>query len=321
MSLDDHSTKDRMGDKMYVYQLIAPFMRFAMLLQSAPAMLPQDDEDAASRSTRFQELACTAFDWPDVARPYWVMAAFLTQKLVLASTWSFEKALNIDVDAFKWVATEAPSRIADDIGRLRVIWMALANSMNGSLSGTQNVVIGSRIVGRMITASVARAEGLYSLGAPHVDDTILAMNFNLPIVRIGNQYYIDDDLGANPDMTPDSLSLTNAAVPMATSDLVNDCVSIAALHPIVGGETDCGLIDPVTREPNCVYAAAGAGCPQIGLTPQQERARSEKGVYNWCHWTHAVLRTGVAPPELREAWIKRWKTPGERQSSLRSSSS
>jgi len=61
-----------------------------------------------------------------------------------------------------------------------------------------------------------------------------------------------------------------------------------------------------------VYAAAGAGCPQLKLTPDQEAQRRERDVFDWCHWTYAALKTGVARSDLRETWFQRWAASAAR---------
>jgi hypothetical protein len=304
----DRELQERMKNDAFSAQMRSPHDRFLALLIRAPEVeIPKDLEGAAA-AAHFQAAFCELVGWPDPLRAYRLMAAFLTQRVLFSSIWSFEKQIEIDKASMTWALGTDFSEVAADLDRLRPVWTSLSQSFLSTLEvGSANVVIGSRIIGKMINCCLVRIDGRFNMAAPHLDPAGLGTHFELPLVRIGDQYYMDWDLSDSPDMSPELSGMMGLPIQLPSIDIAPDCRAIAVLRPLVAGQTRCGLIDPVTREPNCVYVAAGAGCPQAGLTPEQAEMRRERGVHDWCHWTHAALRTGTAPMEVRQAWINRWK--------------
>jgi hypothetical protein len=305
----DQDIQGKMQNSEFSAQMRLPHARFlALLLCASQVDIPRALEGAAA-AAHFQASFCEFMGWPDPQRPYKLMAAFLSQRVLLSSIWSFWNQIGgFDEAAMTWALGADLSEVAADLDRLHPVWKTLARSFFSTPEvGTANVVIGSRIIGKMIDCCLVRINGRFSIAAPHIDPMALSMYFNLPVIRLGNQYYLDSDLSDSPSMMPEAQAMIDLPIRLTGIDIMADCLAIATLRPLLANQTRCGLIDPVTKEPNCVYSAADAGCPQTKLTPEQVERRREEGVHDWCHWTHAALRTGTAPAELRLTWTDRWK--------------
>ncbi|HEX9173959.1 MAG TPA: hypothetical protein VF861_15005 [Telluria sp.] len=303
----DDKLKEQAQDPERAGTLRFPSIRFADIL----LRLGRTDVDfhvGIQGAHNFQQSLSQALGWAPPERGYRFMAAWLTRQLLLSSSWTFEHLIRMDKAHLEWAAfTATLSEIADDIEQLQPVWRGIAESFaTGRDRRALNFVFGTRIVGKMISAARLRCRRPAILAAPHDNPNRLWTHFPLPTIRMGNHYYMDWDLAHN-DYVQDELTLSLEPFGLTASDMMPDCLGIAALAPLADGSTRCGLIDPATGEANCLYVAGGAGCPQVGLTSEQHGKRQDSGIHDWCHWTNAVIRMRTAPPVIRDAWIERWR--------------
>lgn len=302
---NDAEFAEKAKQKPFFDQARQPHVRFTMcLIQPGHVEVP-DGLEGSERAWFIQNALCEGMGWPTPERSYAMMVAFLTRRFLLSSLWSFEEAVAFDEAVIAWVLTADLAEIANDLGRLDPVFETVSQSLQGPMDqGCPNSVIGTKLVARMIVAALVQIKKRISLATAHQDPGALSRHFDLPVVRLGNQYYIDDDLTSSPDMVAELGSITG--LPLQLYDAGTDSVFLAAIAPLAKGEMRCGLIDPVLRQGNCMYVAAGGGCPQLGLSEAEAEQRAKMGVHDWCHWTHAVLRLGIAPDETVEAWRQRW---------------
>jgi hypothetical protein len=311
---DDHM-REALEDPWRSAQIRYPHARFgAILIATADASQLATTPDPISSIQalhRFQHEICAQLGWGDPDRGYALMAAFLTERLLEASLWSFEDKIDIDVPALACAINTPLGELADDLTVLMPVWRMIGEGFRSTpQQGSANVVFGSRMLAKMIAASYFRSSNPPMTAAPHLDPRQLHERFRLPCIRIGGQYYMDDEALADFQRSIHGLEINvlhEDPFRLPAIDLLTDCIGLASLDGLRYGDNECGLIDRVTREPTCFYVAAGAGCPRCGLSPEEADARRAHGIDDWCHWTHAAIRTGVAPMDVRTRWSDRWR--------------
>jgi hypothetical protein len=281
--------------------------RLARIMIYSAAIDPLDSSDGSFHAIqKFQSDCSNLFGWPDPRRAYRFMAAFLTRRLIMSSLWTFERSVEIDKDAIRTAILMPLDEIADNLEVLVPTWRMLEASFQATLNtGSPNQVHGARVLAKMITSSVFRADNQSVLAAAHMKPQTLAENFNLPVIRIGDRYYMDWDLSDSTDMRPELLE--GSIIQLPAIDVMVDSIQLAALEALRSSQSKCGLIDPVTRTANCAYVAGGAGCPQLGLSKVQQEQRNANEIYDWCHWAYVSLHIGLAPESLQREWTQRWR--------------
>jgi tetratricopeptide (TPR) repeat protein len=275
--------------------------RLGYIMLASAAFDPLDSSTGSLDAIqKFQDDCSGYLGWPDTGRAYRFMAAFLTRRLIASSLWSFERMVEVDTGSLRTAMLTPLDELTDNLDVLVPMWRMLEASFHSTLEvGAPNYVIGSRLLAKMIASSVFRRIDQPALAAPHLQPQTLTEQFELPCVRVGDQYYTD--------MAGQSLEgLAGQAIRIPTVDLAVDCIALAVLEPVRSNQSQCGLVDPVTGTANCVYVAGGAGCPQLGLTTAQQERRNAEQVYDWCHWAYASLRTELMPKSFRHEWRKRW---------------
>ena len=263
-----------------------PHARFGAIALRASEVEPCDFAADAEAIPRFRKSMCDLLGLPPFERSYRFMSAYLTQRLLFSAVWSFPSPGDeINEEQLLWVMKSPPSELADNLDKLSPIWKWVSDLFNlTERRETAIQVIGLRVVSKMIEKARSRAFGNDVLAAPHANPTKLAMYYALPLVRIGNRYFIDADFAGTPDMIASGAGDLMSDLNISTIDLMADCIALATLAPLVDRQMRCGLIDAVTRARNCLYVSAGAGCPQTGLSPSEEQRRVQEEVFDWCHW-------------------------------------
>ncbi len=301
----DHRMQDHLRHPATSAQIRYPHARFGLVLLAAALVKPVvenvDPALSIAAISRFQHEICENLGWGDPQRGFAFMGAFLTQRFIVTTLWSFEDKVEIDDDLVAHAVNTPLADLADDLTALQPIWSKLAEAFHAvvpEVAGTVSVncVFGSRVLAKMIAASYFRGTRPPVTAAPHLDPARLHERFALPLIRIGGQYYADIQLNDDFDPTVHGLELKvlhEDPFRLSSVDVLTDCVTLAALDGVRRNGGTCGLIDPVTREPGCLYAAAGAGCPQLGLAADEADLRQRKGIADWCHWTFVAGATGL----------------------------
>ena len=307
LALQDGALKTALERADYSVAVRYVHARLGYIMLASAALDPLDSSDSSNEALhaiqKFQHDCSDYLSWPDTGRTYRFMAAFLTHRLIRSSLWSFEQTVDVDKDALRTALLTPPDELADNLDVLVPMWRMLEASFHSSTPdvGSPNYVIGSRLLAKMIASSVFRGSDQPALAAPHLQPQTLREYFQLPCVRVGDQYYMDTAVGSLE-------SLARQAIRIPTINLSVDCIQLAILEPVRSNQSQCGLIDPLTRTANCYYVASGAGCPQLGLTKAQQERRITEQVYDWCHWANVSLWTALAPDSLQLEWRERWRT-------------
>lgn len=322
LAMNDVAVADIVSDPWASAEMRYPHARFGALAITAAEIAPAPRAGGTHAETvaaidDFQRALCLRRGWAEPRRGYAMTSALLTRQLLETSLWTFEKHHPIKDSDLSWAVNAPLHEVATNLDRLRPVWRQISASFGDSRGqGAPNAVFGTRLMAKMVSSANLRVQNGPTIAAPHVAPGALTTHFRLPCVRIGGQYFLDTELTGNFDRSVDGDALYvvgDDGLDVPPSSLLLDCLGLGALESVRRDTDQCGFIDAVTHEPACMYVAAGAGCPQRGLSPEQRVRRDTEGVDNWCHWMHAAVRTSIADPADLAHWADRWNVQrGER---------
>lgn len=234
---------------------------------------------------KFQEEFCRWCGWPTPREALLNMAVFLTRILIGAYAYVIP-ATKENKELLSWLINCSTKEVAECVERLDCIWKLMSNACE-----IASPRIGQDILGVMLNACMYRIQHPGEMALPHIYMSSLRMQFPLPIIFLGGEYYLDVDAHALECGWP---------YPINSLRMLNDCIGLVALKPLQRGIIKCGFLQ---EEIDCLYLNAGFGCPQRNLTEEQEGIRCGTELEDWCHWTHRAVQVGIASKDT----INRWK--------------
>ena len=271
------------------------FGKLAFRAQGIPPLTCTDGNVAQAVSI-FQENCCLKFNWTSPVIVAKKMAVYLTRLLVQGCGWAINWT-EIQYPLLKQLLNQPIHKLAENLEMLQPIWTSLWKS-DSTLSG-QNTVLGRRILGMMLNSSLDRVYHPGEIAVPHKYANSLAKRFPMPFILFDGSYYLDQHI-------ENMEAMVNRPYFINAYGLAAECIQLLSLAPLSHGQLDCGLIDSVTKMPQCLYTNSGLGCPQKRLTEAEINLRKQFQLDDWCHWTFATLQTHVAPKEVQRHWLTKW---------------
>ena len=259
------------------------------------------NKDAAQAVSRFQEDICSWYGWTPpivVARK---MAVYLTRLLVQGCGWAVDWAES-DHPLLNQLLHQSIHELANNLEMLQPVWLSLWRS-DSTLSGRNNV-LGRRMLGMMLNASLDRIYYPGEIAIPHRYANSLTQRFPMPFILFDGSYYMDQQM-------EDERSMASRPYFINAGGLAAECIQLLSLAPLNQGRLDCGLIDSVTNVPQCLYTNSGLGCLKQGLTEDESQLRETFQLDDWCHWVFSNLQTHIAPQDVQQRWLTRWFSQGQ----------
>jgi hypothetical protein len=280
-------------DTEYRYEMLSVPYRFGKLAYQmrGEGPLRSEGREPSVAIAEYQARMAEVLAWPSPQATTRKMAAFLTKLLVKSHAHRISTTPE-NLALAEWLFGTPAADLADDMDRLQAAW-TLASSLRDTKYETgQGYVwpLGQSIIGTMLNACIARLRRPGELAAPHLYHARYKRLFPLPVVLVDGNYCVED---------PVPLPAEEHPYPCSASEVLYDCIGLAALSPLEKGNVGCGF---AVRRCGCYFTGAGLVCPSEQTVTADGDAIPATPAGTWCHWTLRSLVLGTAPESIRKAW-------------------